>query len=54
MNSYEAYWLRAQRADLAAALHKAFGGWVCHMPADDPEWLDYADCIIAQMTGDHE
>jgi hypothetical protein len=36
---------------LALALHHVFEGWVCHLPADDPDWRKYADEVLAHLGG---
>ena len=49
MNTYERFWLRANRENIARALHATFECDVCHLPADDPEWLERADAVIAAI-----
>jgi hypothetical protein len=41
--------MKADPDALALALHHVFEGWVCHLPADDPDWRKYADEVLAHL-----
>jgi hypothetical protein len=38
------------REALARALHRLFEGFVSHLPADDPDWLRYADQLRTEIS----
>lgn len=45
-----------EHLDVAAARHelwKHLNGYVCHMPEDDEDWMDWTDAILrAALTGE--